>query len=154
MFCRMICSPFIWQHQGIRQELLTYLLRSIMLIHRQRYYIPIGKLQQALHTKLQYPLIQDQDGMAPIHHAAIRGLTDMISNLITKHKVDPKSRGKVSTLQDMQGEAEQTSSFSFCLGYTIISAHAYITTNLNTCRLVCRPSTMLQLVGMWSWWSC
>ena len=42
--------------------------------------------------------IQDQDGMAPIHHAAIWGLTDMISNLITKHKVDPKSRGKVSTL--------------------------------------------------------
>ena len=33
--------------------------------------------------------------MTPIHHAAIWGLTDMISNLITKHNVDPKSSGKV-----------------------------------------------------------
>ena len=33
--------------------------------------------------------------MGPIHDAATYGQKDVISNLITKHKVDPKCRGKV-----------------------------------------------------------
>lgn len=33
--------------------------------------------------------------MGPIHDAATYGQIDVISNLITKHKVDPKCRGKV-----------------------------------------------------------